>query len=73
VCQLWVEQAAGRGSMYQGSSKVDAGVTSGGTVHPLRLAERQAENTFARHGGRKVDTESDVVCGIAVGRVASDA
>ena len=38
--------------MYQGSSKVDASGSGGGAVHPLRLAERQAENTFARHGDR---------------------
>lgn len=42
----------GTGRVYQGSSKVDAGSASGGTIHPLRLAEGQAENTFARHGGR---------------------
>jgi hypothetical protein len=50
--------------MYQGASKVDTSGTSGSTVHPLRLAEWQAENAFARHGGRKVDTESDVMYGI---------
>jgi hypothetical protein len=55
-------QAVGCDRMYQSPSKVDTSGTSGGTVHPLRLAEGQAENAFARHGGRKVDTESDVVC-----------
>jgi hypothetical protein len=54
--------------MYQSPSKVDTGGTSGGTVHPLWLAEGQAEDAFARHGGRKVDTESDVVYGIAAMR-----
>jgi hypothetical protein len=52
--------------MYQGPSKVDTSGTSGGTVHPLRLAEWQAENAFARHGGRKMDTKSDVMYGIAM-------
>jgi len=42
----------GTGGVYQGSSKVDASGTGGGAVHPLRLAEGQAEDTFARHGGR---------------------